>query len=136
MGGCRLAADRGERDLGGVEELGGRIIREYVDDHGVSDAGDEIADVFQPAERRQGVAEGIIGRNMGFTLAFAFCAFCLIGAFPGVQAAGDGRVSGGGDGFVHLDWSRDGLDGFCHVGSPDLIVQENAVIICKGEWEG
>jgi hypothetical protein len=28
------------------------------------------------------------------------------------------------------------LDGFCHVGSPDLIVQENAVIICKGEWEG
>jgi hypothetical protein len=122
-------------DLGGVEELGGRIIREYVDDHGVSDAGDEIADVFLTGKRRHGVTVGLIGFSGGIVFAFAFCALCLIHACPGVQTAGDGEVSGGGDVFVRLDWGGDGLRGFCHAGLPDLIVREKTEIICKEEWD-
>jgi hypothetical protein len=103
-------------DLGGVEELGAHKRRDYLGGHGVRDTCDKIADIFGPGKRRHGIAVCMISFAGGIALAFAFCAFCLIGARPSVQAAGDGGVCGGGDGFVRLARSGDGLDGFCHTG--------------------
>lgn len=48
-----LSADRGERDLSGVEEFGAQIVHNCADEHGVGNAGDKVADVFKPGKRRQ-----------------------------------------------------------------------------------
>ena len=85
-------------DLGGVEVLGARILQDYVCNHGLSDAGDEVADVFVAGERRQGVEIGAVGCGVSLGAAFAFCEFRFMDADPGVYAAGDGGVCGGGEG--------------------------------------
>ena len=103
-------------DLCGVEELAARTLHDYVCEHGLSDAGDEVADVFFAGKRRHGVEVGAVGCLGGIILVFAFCTFCLIDAYPGAHAAGDGWVCGGGEGYLRLDWGGGGLNGFCHVG--------------------
>ena len=60
-----FAADRGERNLGGVEELGAVLSFDCSDQHAVGDAGDEIADVILSGERRHDAAIGLGGVDRG-----------------------------------------------------------------------
>ena len=52
-------------DLGGVEESGSIRARDCFEEHAIGDAGDEVADVFVPGERRQGFAESTFGLVFG-----------------------------------------------------------------------
>lgn len=92
-----LAAERGERDLGGVEELGAAGAVDCADEHAVGGAGDEVADVFIPAERGHGVAVEMGGLAGGGGSVPAFGQFPLEDGVPGGEAAGDGGVCGDGD---------------------------------------
>ena len=60
-----MAADRGERNLSGVEELGGVCTCHCADEHPVCDAGDEIADAFLSGERRDSAAIVLAGDESG-----------------------------------------------------------------------
>ena len=109
-------ANRGKRDLGGIEELGAQIIRNCADEHGVGGTGDKIADVFKSRERRHGVTIGFFGFVGGIVLIFAFREFRLVGACPGVPAADDGGVCEDWAGFVRLARGGGGLGSFGHAG--------------------
>ena len=134
--GLGLAADRAERDLGGIEELGALLAHDYVEEHGMGGASDEIADIFIAGERGHDIAVGFVGVDGGNCLVFATCQFLPVDALPNLQAAGDGRICGGRAGFVLRDWDGYELCGCSHVGvSPFeplfFIVRGVRVIICK-----
>ena len=57
----RVRIQGGICHLGGVEETGSVGAPDGVDEHGVGDAGDEIADVFVAGERGHGLTVGPVG---------------------------------------------------------------------------
>jgi hypothetical protein len=65
-------------DLGGVEELGALIVRDNSDEHSVSYAGDEIADVFIPGKQRHGVAVGTLAAMEASHLLLPFARSVLL----------------------------------------------------------
>ena len=56
-----MAAERGVRNLGGIEKFGAALLLDGSDEQPVSDAGDEIADVILPREWRHEAAIGLAG---------------------------------------------------------------------------
>jgi hypothetical protein len=63
-----LSARRGERNLSGVKQLGCVVVINGVDEHGVRDTGDEVADVFVADERRESGAVGAMPTGRGAEL--------------------------------------------------------------------
>jgi len=61
VGGFWLVVEGTDSNLGGVEELGAFDGVDGANDHAMSGAGDEVADVFEAGEIGHGVAVGIDG---------------------------------------------------------------------------
>ena len=126
-------------DLGGVEELGSLVGGDGPDDESVGDAGDKVAGADKAGERGHGVAVGYRSVNAAEVVAFAPGRGGLIGAFPGVAAAGDAGVFACGGGSVFRAGGDGGWDGAGHVEAPsaagilgaELIVRRVSLIICN-----
>jgi hypothetical protein len=82
-----FAREAAEGDLGGVDELGAQLFVDGIEDHALSDAGDEAADVVFAAEKWHGVAVGFAGGFDGVVVCFAFVFRIGDGAVPGFAAA-------------------------------------------------
>jgi hypothetical protein len=80
--------------LGGIDELGAQPLVDGLQDHAVSDAGDEAADVVFAAEKWHGVAVGVAGGSYGFVVGLPFVLRFGDGAVPGFAAALYGNKRG------------------------------------------
>lgn len=100
--------------LGGVEEFGGLLVGDGADEESVGDAGDKVAGAVKAGERGHGVAIGYRSINAAEVVVFVFGRGGLIGAFPGVAAAGDARVFAGGGGSVFRAGGDGGWGGAGH----------------------
>lgn len=93
----RFASGGASGDLRRIKEGHDFEFREDIEDKGLRDAGDEVADVFAPGERGQAVdighVAGFLGRVEAFALFdFTVRDFLFVGAMPGADAARDGGV--------------------------------------------
>ena len=79
-------------DLRGIENPGSDCSVDGTDQHAVGSAGDEVADVVRPNERRHGLAVNFVRIDAGHDRDFPFCDVFTISASPRLAAAGDGRV--------------------------------------------
>src|SRR5271157_2590388 len=113
-----LPGERGVRDLGGIEKLGAGFLLDGTDEQPVSDAGDEVADVLLAGEWRHGASIGEACFAVSMTIVLSFGNFRLVNALPDAIAVSDDGVSGDESRFIRLDGCGDGLNGFCHAGSP------------------
>ncbi len=73
MGGSAAASfgHSAEGALGGIEKAGSFIGGDDADEHGVGDAGDEVADVLLGVQRRHGAAVGFDAFGLGGILMFS-----------------------------------------------------------------
>jgi hypothetical protein len=127
-------------NLGGVEESGAIRAAHCANEHTVSDAGDEIADVLIATERRKGFAEGFYRIQGNKDIAFSLVFGRLLGRGIGGAATRDGEVF---NGWVEgVGFGRRGLrwGGFGHVvfslfslnATIFFIMRKEGEIICKG----
>src|SRR5208337_3027737 len=93
----------GDGYLGGVEELGGVVVVDGIDEEAVGDTGDEGVDVGGAGEERHGVAVGFPGVGFGGVIGAVFGAgdgeFAVVGVeaalYGGVMAVSLGSGVGG-----------------------------------------
>jgi hypothetical protein len=107
-----LPRNGGEGDLGGVEEFGAILFADGAGEHAVAGAGDVIADVLIPAERRHGLAEGFPGTALRAVFSFVLLQRGLVDLFPCAGAESDGGIFEGGVVEVFREQVGRGLDGF------------------------
>lgn len=124
-----LEAKGAERDLGGIEQLAAFNGVDGPDDHALSGAGDEVADVLVAGEVGHGVAVGFDGVFLGVVVVETLLSTGFERALVGLAAALDGSVAGGRQ--------RRGLEGAgmdavsVMLFAPESIVRGVGVIICK-----
>lgn len=91
LGGRGLDAHCSERNLGGVEQLGGIVGIDGAKEYGLRDTGNEVANVFLSDKRRERGAEGFLGTpDCGYFVA-AGCSLGFVGSGVGFDAAGHCR---------------------------------------------
>lgn len=125
-------AERAEGDLRGIEEFGALDGVNDVDEHSISDAGDEVADVLVAGQIGHGAAIGLVSEFIGIVVADFLFPALLERAFAGRAAALDGGVAGG---WIGQGFGGGGGIGLDHSGSPANIVRGVGLIICKAEFE-
>lgn len=97
---CRLlfVGERGERDLGGVEELASVLLGDGLDDDSVGDAGDEVTAVFAGGERGHGGTIGVGRLAGGLEFNFVVKILGAVDPSPDFAAALNGGVGKSGVG--------------------------------------
>jgi len=107
-----LMVDGAESDLSSSQVLLRVTGPDGLDDDGVRDASDEIADVLVTDKRRHGAEVRLTSRPFGRILALVlvqFSAFFVVGVSPGVDAARDGAVAAGPVKLIRIGGAGSGL---------------------------
>ncbi len=91
------------RHLCGVEELGGALFVDDIDQHSMGDAGNEVAYVLSTGERRHGPAVGLVGVHEGGDPVLFAGQGGLIGSLSRIVTADDCEIDRFGNGCFFWD---------------------------------